>query len=243
MSARKPAAGVAAHEQAWNGRALRAPPRPSWRVWRYREPALVLGVSQRELQALAAAAPLAVLRRRAGGGAVLAGPWMLGLSVALPAGHALARDGLLACYRWLGQALAQALSFGGAHCRALAPHELGARPAAARDWACFGSLSPWEVVCDGRKIAGLAQVRTPGCVLLAAGVLLQRPDWELLCRALRQPPREALRLERATIDWQQAARLGGGSGDDPDRVRPRLRAALAACLRTPREARARGEAD
>ncbi len=223
------AAGVAATEQAWNARQLRALQRPAWRLWRYRAPAVVLGLSQRELARQLHDAPLAVLQRRSGGGAVLVGPWMIGVSVALPAAHRLVRDGPVPAYRWLGEALARALSVGGVQCSAVPPGQLraAARPAAA-EWACFGGLSPWEVVCSGRKIAGLAQVRTAAVVLLVGGVLLQRPDWELLCAVLRQPADEARRLDAATCAWQQAA---GGAAVDHDALCARLRAQLRAQLR------------
>lgn len=222
---------AAQDEQAWNDRQLRAPPRPAWRLWRYREPAVVLGVGQRTLEDSTQCAPVAVLRRRAGGGAVLVGPWMLGLSVALPADHPLVEDGLLPAYRWLGETVARALSFDGVRCHALEPQMLPGHAAAARDWACFGSLSPWEVLCDGRKIAGLAQVRTRDVVLLVGGVLLRRPDWELLCLVLGQPAHEAQRLDAATCDWQRAAQRCGGSGDGSERVAVRLRAQIASSLR------------
>ncbi len=228
-------AAAARAEQAWNARRLRASPRPAWRLWRYPQPALVLGAAQHALHEQADRAVLDVLRRRAGGGAVLVGPWMIGLSVALPASHPLAGNGLLCAYRWLGEALARALSFHGVQCEALAPRQLQGRPREPADWACFGSLSPWEVLCQGRKIAGLAQARTGDAVLLVAGVLLRPPHWELLCRALRQPETQARRLRQASIDWEQAA---AGAAQAPaeveQRIRARLRAELAASLRAAR---------
>lgn len=231
---RRPGAGVAAREQAWNARQLLDPPqRPLWRTWRYRAPAVVLGAGQAALhdaaRATAEARDIALLRRRAGGGAVLVGPWLLGVSVVLPAADPRVRDGALAAYRWLGEALAEALSFAGVRCRSVAPREGAARGAATRDWACFGAMAPWEVACGRRKIAGLAQVRTRHAVLLVGGVLLRRPDWELLCLALAQPAREARRLAAATCDWSSAA--PHATPDDVERVRARLREALSRRLR------------
>jgi lipoate-protein ligase A len=78
-----------------------------------------------------------------------------------------------------------------------------APPAAGLDWACFAGLSPWEVVAGGRKIAGLAQVRRRQGVLLVGGVLLDGPDWPLLCSVLRRPAAEAQGLAQCTTSWAQ----------------------------------------
>ncbi|WP_431777598.1 lipoyl protein ligase domain-containing protein [Ottowia caeni] len=86
-----PASSAAAREQIWNQAQLQNRVQtPAFRMWRYRLPAVVLGYSQRRLmQEVDARTGLEVLRRDSGGGAVLTGPWMLGLSVALPPEHAL----------------------------------------------------------------------------------------------------------------------------------------------------------
>lgn len=197
----------AAAEQAWNDAALAQPvAAPVWRLWRYAEPAVVLGRSQRGWLATTTAvadvagASLPVLVRSAGGGAVLVGPWMIGLSAALPPAHPLAGDAPVAGYRWLGEAIAGALQHVGlGDARALSPETLRARGVvAAPDWACFGGLSPWEVVLGERKIAGLAQVRRRTGVLCVAGVLVAEPPWERLCQALGRPDGEAARLRGAT---------------------------------------------
>lgn len=189
-------------EQRWNDAALAQPvAAPAWRLWRYDRPAIVLGVSQRARRdAAAAAAPLDVLVRAAGGGAVLVGPWMIGLSVALPAAHALVGHALVDSYRWLGEGIAEALrDCGVCAARALPPEDARARPRDPDlDWACFGGLSPWEVVVGERKIAGLAQVRRRHGVLLVGGVLLDEPPWDLLCRAMQRGDAQADRLRRST---------------------------------------------
>ncbi|MDE1950250.1 MAG: hypothetical protein KGI35_16635, partial [Burkholderiales bacterium] len=91
-----------------------------------------------------------VLLRDSGGGAVLVGPWLLGVSVLLPAADALAAGGTVASYRWLGELLAEALRAGGVEALAVSPQRLrefdAARAEPALDWACFGALSPWEVL-------------------------------------------------------------------------------------------------
>ena len=133
-----------------------------------------------------------VLLRESGGGAVLTGPWMLGLSLALPIGHPWLGHGLQESYRHLGQLYAEVMATQGVPARALPPAELPAQAAAlaARnlpvlDWACFGNLSPWEVVdSQGRKLVGLAQRRRQTGALLVAGMLISEPPWTLLCEAL-----------------------------------------------------------
>ncbi len=196
-----------ADEQAWNEQQLAEPlAQPAWRVWRYAHPAVVLGCSQRRLfESLAARPPAGageLLLRRAGGGAVLVGPWMVGVSAALPPDHTLVRSGPVGSYRWLGEGLARVLQHFGVAARALSPEELPRRAAAPSGpdlrWACFAGLSPWEAVAGGRKITGLAQVRRRTGVLLVAGVLVRRPDWALLCAALDRPAAEAEALARAT---------------------------------------------
>ena len=88
-----------------------------------------------------------------------------------------------------------------------------AGPAAVRGfppvgWACFGSVSPWEVVDgEGRKLVGMAQRRRKQGVLLVAGTLVGPTDWRLLCDALGQPA-DAVALRERTVCMQELTRLG-----------------------------------
>ncbi|OIR00250.1 octanoyltransferase LipM [mine drainage metagenome] len=202
----------AADEQAWNERALREPlTTPAWRLWTYVQPAVVLGLSQRglPLQGGGPDAAPPVIVRGSGGGAVLVGPWMLSISVVLPALHPLVREGQVASYAWLGRGIARALDVVGVRSCALSPDALRAlharRQTAAPDWACFGSLSPWEVLAHGRKLAGLAQIRRRQGVLLTAGILLRAPPWAALCERLGRPREDAARLLRRTISCEDRA--------------------------------------
>lgn len=197
---------TACAEQVWNEQQMaQAVREPACRVWDYGAPAVVLGCSQRRLLATAChAGRLPLLLRGSGGGAVLVGPWMVGLSVALPSEHELAGASVVASYRWLGELLAGLLQDAGIDADALSPHAARAvAPASGLDWACFAGLSPWEVVAGGRKIAGLAQVRRRQGVLLVGGVLLDEPDWPLLCSVLHRPAAEAQRLAQCTTSWAQ----------------------------------------
>lgn len=215
-----PAPSVAAEEQAWNRAQLAQPvTAPCWRVWTYEQPAIVLGCSQRahyeRLQATPGGPPMDLLLRESGGGAVLTGPWMLGLSLVLPNSHPWLGQGLLESYRHLGQLFAELLLAQGVPTRALPPAELPDQQAAliARglpvlDWACFGNLSPWEVVdAQGRKLVGLAQRRRQTGVLLVAGLLMTEPPWEQLCEALGRSEDEAV-LRQRTVSCEALARVG-----------------------------------
>lgn len=187
---------------------------PQWRVWTYAAPAIVLGCSQRALHECLSSAPgrlpLAVLLRESGGGAVLAGPGLVSVSVVLPLEHAWLGPGLLESYRRLGQLHAEALAEWGVAAEALAPAQVALRQAAlaagggpALDWACFGKLSPWEVAdAQGRKLVGLAQRRRQNGVLLVAGTLVAPPDWRLLCDVLGRP-QDAAVLHQRTVSCAQ----------------------------------------
>jgi lipoate-protein ligase A len=152
------------------------PPVLSWST--VTAPGLVLGrhAVDPDLDGAALAAEgVEVLRRSSGGGPVLWDRDLLALDVALPRGHRLAPDDVVAAYRWLGEALADALTALGVPgvevltvARARAAQ---AAPGPAAD-ACFGGLSPWEVLAGGRKVVGLSQTRRRAGALLQAGVLL-----------------------------------------------------------------------
>lgn len=195
---------AATREQMWNQTQLQRRVRfAAFRIWRYTLPAVVLGYSQRQLMSeVNACSDLEVLRRESGGGAVLTGPWMLGLSVVLPPGHALAGSSPTGSYQWLGELIAKTLQHCSVPASAVAPQELRDRNSknlrTGPDWACFGGLSPWEVLSNGRKIAGLAQVRRSSGVLLVGGVLLDQSPWELLCQTLSRPTFEAQQLAETT---------------------------------------------
>src|SRR3990170_1339166 len=93
-----------AEDQAWNERHLSRPVRaPLIAAWSYRVPAVVLGCSERPdaaMNAAARAAGVALVERRSGGGAVLAGPWLLGVSVVLPPDHPLVVPSVTESYRY-----------------------------------------------------------------------------------------------------------------------------------------------
>jgi lipoate---protein ligase len=179
-------------------------------VWTYASPAIVLGCSQAGLcqvvaQRLRGRAELVV--RESGGGAVLTGPWLVGVSVVLPLTHPWACDGVMDSYQRLGQLHAAVLNGLGVAAHAMPPDTLpssrAACPLDAVDWACFGSLSPWELVnSQCRKLVGMAQRKTQQGVLLVAGTLLSDVDWHLLCEVMGNP-RDESTLRTLTVNAQE----------------------------------------
>src|SRR5262245_57524620 len=120
-------------------------PLPAVRVWSYDAPAVVLGRAQRPDEAMlgrAGRAGVEVVERPTGGGAVLAGSWLLGASVVLPPGHPLVTPSIPASYGWLGRAHAEWLR------RAGVVADVVERPRDAGElkWACFAGQSHGELL-------------------------------------------------------------------------------------------------
>ncbi len=170
---------------------------PGAAMWSYSSVALVLGRSQKPDAAMlqrAGEEGVDVVVRAAGGGAVIAGPWMCSHTVLLPPDHALARMSLPRSYEAIGEAWRRALG------RLGIPTDIAPRVTAglagvdhARRWACFASLSCGELVGpDNRKIVGLAQVRCRNGVAICAGLLLRQPDWRRLVRVWQGQGDDAL---------------------------------------------------
>lgn len=191
----------AAEEQAWNEAQLAKPVgAPLACLWQYPQAAVVLGRSQQALLARLDTGRHRIVERRAGGGAVLVGPWLLGVSVVLPLEDRLLQDVSIAdSYRWLGQLFVTALSRHGVDAVAVSPEQTRKAPAELA-WACFAGMSPWEIAVDDRKLVGFAQRRSRHGVLLVAGALLEAVPWESLCEAMQRPQSQAAELAAATID-------------------------------------------
>ncbi len=210
---------TATEDQLWNREQLARVVRdPRWRIGICQQPGVVLGCSQRavhdRLHSEGKRNEIEVVLRESGGGAVLVGPWMLSLSLALPRDHAWSVQGSLHSYRQLGRLFAETLRAGGVGAHALCPEKMNDAQIALRDrglpplaWACFGDLSPWEVVnAEGRKLVGLAQRRRSTGTLLVAGLLVERPPWSMLCALLDHPDRLADILRQRTTDCARELR-------------------------------------
>lgn len=171
-------------------------------------PAVVVGLGLRhrvaEIVDLArcAAAGVEVLHRRAGGGAVLVDrDTMLCGAICLPLPHPLLGDDLTASYRWLGEHLsarlgARRVEVAEARADVATLKSRGDPVARLLLGACYGALSPHEVVMGTAKLVGLAQIRRRHAALFQFGVLLQ--DQSALADLLVVPDestREELRAE------------------------------------------------
>ncbi|GHO43039.1 lipoate--protein ligase family protein [Ktedonospora formicarum] len=177
---------------------------PAQLYWSLAErPSLVLGLSQK-IESLNQTAlselGLPVYRRRAGGTTVLVGPDLLCLDVILPAEHPLIISDIVESYRWFGEAWVQALHTFGIETRAIPTKEAHAERERLKqpetheyeslmNRACYGTLSPYEVVVGLRKVVGLCMVRRRQGSLLQAGVVLKW-DCEPLARVLGRTSQE-----------------------------------------------------
>jgi lipoate---protein ligase len=144
---------------------------------------LILGAAQSasdlDLSAVEAAG-ITIAHRRSGGTSVLATPDVLGVDIAVPAGHHLALKDVVEAYRWVGETWCAAVRSLGADARVVGVAEARAgHPDSPADaimrLACFGTLSPYEVVVGRRKLVGLAQVRMRNGVLWQSGVHIHFP--------------------------------------------------------------------
>jgi lipoate-protein ligase A len=199
-------------------------------------PALVLGVGQKAPVVDASAcraADVPVYKRPAGGTAVYFSEWNLGQDIVLPPGHPLAGHDIVEAYRWLGETWVVALRALGLPARVVSPAEAHAprtRPATHEDalagLACYGTLSPYEVVIEGRKVIGLDQVRRRAGYLFQAGVL-RRWEVEQLAGLLHVGPEERAALVR--VLRERAAGLDEFLGRDiaPEALIDLFEAALA----------------
>ena len=190
----------AGDEQGWIATALSAPvTTPLVRIWPYQHPAVVLGRGQRAPAGAAQRAAdlrVALVVRQTGGGAVLAGPWLLGAAVILPPQHPFVRPGISESFRWLGNAHAEWLQGLELRARCVLPAEV--RLDRSMAWACFASASHWEVEANGRKIVGLSQARKRNGVLFSSAVLVSPCVWPLLCEILGESSESAAALAQRT---------------------------------------------
>jgi lipoate-protein ligase A len=189
---------------------------PALRWYVPTEPALVLGNGQKpRIVDIAAchAAGARIYRRTSGGTAVLVNAELLSLDLILPAGHALWTSDIVNAYRWVGEWWEDAIrTLGAEKARVISTEEVRAIPPLAPDdplrLACYGTLSPWEVVVGRRKLVGLCQVRRRPGALYQIGVY-RRFDPKALGQLLdlNNTSRKTLatRLHNATLGLDQAA--------------------------------------
>jgi lipoate-protein ligase A len=178
--------------------------------------ALVLGNGQKPRIAnfaVNAERGIGIYRRTSGGTAVYVNADLLSLDVALPTTHPLATSDVVDAYRWMGEVWQQALvSLGAAKARALPVEEARKQPSLAQDdplrLACYGTLSPWEVVVGKRKLVGLCQVRRRPGTLYQVGIyrhFAPRALGDLLDLGNNQRKTLATKLHNATLGLDDAA--------------------------------------
>ena len=190
--------------------------RPALRWYLASQPALVVGNGQKpgiaDL-AICRERGIAVLRRTSGGAAVLVDATAVNMEVVLPERHPLATSDVVRAYEWIGELWAEALrSLGVTKARAIPVEEVRAIPPLATGdpllLACFGTLSPWEVVVGKRKLVGLCQVRRRPGTLYQAGVYLHLDSkalGELLDLNNNRRKTLGTRLHNAALGLDQAA--------------------------------------
>lgn len=125
-----------------------------------------------------------VFVRPSGGGAVLAGPGLLGLDVALPAHHNFLTGDVIDDYEWFAQVWRDALCCLGIEASCLTVTQARdmskeSDPYPENKLACFATVSPYEIMVEGKKVVGLSQVRRGGGVLLAAAIHINLPPAEI----------------------------------------------------------------
>lgn len=161
-----------------------------------------------------------VVRRPTGGRAILHDR-ELTYSIALPVAALDGESGVLQSYYRLSQGLMEGLRGLGVE-TTLAP-SLPLRD--AHGPACFDRPSDHEILLNGRKLIGSAQVRRNGA-LLQHGSVLFRPQVEEVLRCLRLDPLEADRQRTAMAD--AVAGLDQAGSFTPGEVGRALAAGLAA---------------
>ena len=173
---------------------------PALVVHRVAPPAITCGRAQMKTVDMAAIAQsgLELVARGSGGGPVLWDDDLIAIDVILPEGDPRLPTDIVAAYRWVGEAVASALTALGIDgARAVPPGEARAWPTGAAGGLCFGGLSPWEVVIGDRKVLGLSQVRKQAGAIIQVGVPMHL-NAERLAAAVGAPPGAADDLARRT---------------------------------------------
>ncbi|MBN0988129.1 lipoyl protein ligase domain-containing protein [Amphritea pacifica] len=184
--------------------------KPQVLFWQYDRAAVIMGCSQRPDEGQmrrSEAAGFAMIRRRSGGGAVLAGPWMLSVTVFIPPEHPVAKQNIIEIFSWLEQIWIAALRACNVPCKGVDQAMIDRSKTISQEqnlkWACYASLSHGEVVSeDGRKLVGLAQIRKRKGVALVSGLHLSPCDWQQLSSVVVDKPEQGSALEALNSDAQ-----------------------------------------
>lgn len=165
-------------------------PQPILRFYGWEPATLSLGYAQsyhKEVDEMACRAEgLDIVRRPTGGRAVLH-QYELTYSVIAPEQDAHVSGTVIESYLRISQALLKGFQALGVPAEMVAHNGVGE----ATSSACFDAPSWYELVVEGRKLVGSAQVRKEG-ILLQHGSIILHFDAELLFRVLKFP-NEAVR--------------------------------------------------
>jgi lipoate---protein ligase len=161
---------------------LEQEPTPTLRWARASDTVVVMGRGQEvRLEQVRARAPVPVIGRMSGGGAVWVEPSLVWLDVLIPAGHAWLDGDLSSVFLAVGRRWAGAM--GDLGVPNLGVHE----GPAGRSPVCYATLGRGEVTAGGRKLVGLSQRRRRPGALVQCG-LLRRWDPGPLLAALGEDP-------------------------------------------------------
>ncbi|MBI5562598.1 MAG: lipoate--protein ligase family protein [Deltaproteobacteria bacterium] len=177
---------------------------PSLRLYGWSEPAVSIGRNQDATAFAGTGMP--VVRRITGGRAVLHDAEVT-YSIVCPARHPLFDNGIAGAYKVISGCIIEALRGAGIHAELARPER--ASGTKARD-ACFISPSRYEVMVDGRKLAGSAQRRLKSAFLQHGSILLG-VDAEALGRVFGE--------EAACALMKKIAWVGAYSPIDADGLR------------------------
>lgn len=192
---------------------------PTLKIYHYTEPAVILGRSQRpdEGQVLRAAQQdLPLITRKSGGGAVMVGPEMVSVTALFPPEHAVGKRNTVAAYNWMGLLWQKVLKEHGIASQLPAPEAARSSQRLAKQngtaWACYSSVSHGELLSiDGRKLLGLAQIRTRFCTALTSGIYMSQPDWSLLSKVIVNDESPAALLQAGNASLVELGYAGDAS--------------------------------
>ena len=209
---------------------------PTLRMYSWSRDSVILGVGQPAAQLdLEACRELGceVLRRISGGTAVFHDGHTVSFQLVLPTEHPFLSDDIHVNYRRIAEIVIAMLASFGVESRWASLEEARADHAPeGLEALCFSSRAPFEVVTDGRKLVGLAQVRRRAVTALQ-GMLYLRSRPLFSAQLVTRDPSERLRLaqilEARTTDLNSAA----SAQIDAEEVARRFRQAVEHVLREP----------
>lgn len=177
---------------------------PVFRAFAWTHPAVTFGYFQRVRDVEGQVGGMPLVRRPSAGGIVVhdVDEWTYGVLV--PAGHPLYRLRAEASYRWMHEWIRAAFE------RLGVAGQLAASAETSSPGVCFAGWERFDLLVEGRKIAGAAQRRTRDGLLIQGSVRggetgLERRAWEA---AMRSEGEEGMGIVwgpfRMTPEWKSS---------------------------------------